>query len=505
MTEYIDELISNSQTAFLQGRYKEALKYGKKAVEVDKKNADAQQCLANAYMSSEEYDKAIKHYEIAMENDSNNGDRYFNLGYAYATNNQPVDALAAFAKADEKGCTPNVTGQLYKIMAMVCYDMHNYKDAILNFIKAEKIIGIDMDMLKRKALSYGLIDDFKGGLEVANQIKMLAPSQYIGYRVAFNLLLERDRLEDAAKELERAERFADLSAELFFDWMTFETAKYELDHNPEHLDKALTKMNDGLYLVKPTPENVVNTYVNAADLYARLEKADKVIECLNAARNPGQSYNSRFSVLDIPPKELEVIKRLSPKELEMKIEKMKRQYGVRRLEVMARQGVKDNVNQVANKDDIMTPIEDDEPKTNVYRLPDNVVVKFPPDLSDKINRLYITAYTLKHDTEHIRMYASKLAQSKNIHSKCIGKYSLLKAFKEENDPHVDEEYADFAKFLRNESIKDPSDLFLVSMRIQCYTDMGGYNEAEALCALLNEDVAKPLLEQINKARSGGNS
>ena len=98
----------------------------------------------------------IDHYKKALENDADNGDRYFNLGYAYASDNQPVKALEMFAKADEVGCSPNVTGQLYKIMAMLCFDMHRYNDAILNFIKSEKIIGIDMEVLQRKALSYSM-------------------------------------------------------------------------------------------------------------------------------------------------------------------------------------------------------------------------------------------------------------------------------------------------------------------------------------------------------------
>lgn len=67
-----------------------------------------------------------------------------------------VKALEMFAKADEVGCSPNVVGQLYKIMAMLCFDMHRFNDAILNFIKSEKIIGIDMEVLQRKALSYSI-------------------------------------------------------------------------------------------------------------------------------------------------------------------------------------------------------------------------------------------------------------------------------------------------------------------------------------------------------------
>ncbi len=184
----IEVLIADSRLAFVQGRYNESLKLADEALKVDENNSDAHQCAGNAYMSKQDYDNAIEHYKIAVENDADNGDRYFNLGYAYATSNQPVKALEMFAKADEIGCSPNVVGQLYKIMGMLCFDLHRYNDAIINLIKSEKVVGIDMDVLQRKALSYSMSGQTSNGIEVANQMKLLAPTEYLGYRIAFNIL-----------------------------------------------------------------------------------------------------------------------------------------------------------------------------------------------------------------------------------------------------------------------------------------------------------------------------
>jgi tetratricopeptide (TPR) repeat protein len=189
MDNNLEGLIADSRLAFIQGRYEVSLKLAKQALDQDSKNSDAHQCAGNAYMSKADYESAIEHYKKSLENDADNGDRYFNLGYAYASDNQPVKALEMFAKADEVGCSPNVVGQLYKIMAMLCFDMHRFNDAILNFIKSEKIIGIDMEVLQRKALSYSMSGDTIAGIEVANQMKLLAPTDYLGYRIAFNILL----------------------------------------------------------------------------------------------------------------------------------------------------------------------------------------------------------------------------------------------------------------------------------------------------------------------------
>lgn len=115
-------LISDSRLAFMQGEYEVSLTLAKEVLLKERKNPDAHQCAGNAYMSKADYESAIDHYKKAIENDTDNGDRYFNLGYAYASDNQPVKALEMFAKSDEVDCSPNVAGQLYKIMVMLCFD-----------------------------------------------------------------------------------------------------------------------------------------------------------------------------------------------------------------------------------------------------------------------------------------------------------------------------------------------------------------------------------------------
>ena len=84
-----------------------------------------------------------------------------------------------------------------------------------------------------------------------------------------------------------------------------------------------------------------------------------------------------------------------------------------------------------------------------------------------------------------------------------GKYSLIKALKDEGYPKADEEYRDFLTYLRNEMIKDPTDLLVLTFRIQCHIDLGEFEEAEKLADLLSDEMRKPILEQIKTAQSGG--
>lgn len=497
-------IISDSRLAFLQGRYDEALKLAKQALDIDRKNADAHQCAGNAYMSREDYESAIKAYKKAVEYDADNGDRYFNLGYAYATANQPVKALEMFAKADEVGCSPNVVGQLYKIMGMLCFDLQRYDDAVLNLIKSEKIIGIDMDVLQRKALSYSMSGQTAAGIEVANQMKILAPTDYLGYRIAFNVLLQEERLEEAEKELDRAERFANPDGEVFSDWVAYENARYELDGEKDHLYKAIDKLYEGLCVVPPDVDFAVKSYLNAAEIYVTLENADMAIHCLNAAENPVQSYNMGFSVKEMPELVPGPSGRPSEREINHAVEAVRRRYGDRRLETMGREMTAKARRSTPDADKYMTPVEQKE-ETVSFHMDEGAQATYSEEILDRIYRLYVAAYTMKNDTVCIKAYASKLANSSDPHSQYIGKYSLVKALKAEGNEQAEEEYRSLLVFFRNELIKDPSDLMALSFRVQCHIDLGEYDEAERLCDLLSDEFKKPLLEKIREAQSGGDT
>lgn len=504
LSDTVKLIVTDSRLAFMQGRYEESLRLAKQALDIDRKNPDAHQSAGNAYMSREDYESAIKSYKKAVEYDADNGDRYFNLGYAYATDNQPVKALEMFAKADEVGCSPNVVGQLYKIMGMLCFDLQRYDDAVLNLIKSEKIVGIDMDVLQRKALSYSMSGQTAAGIEVANQMKILAPTDYLGYRIAFNVLLQEERLEEAEKELDRAERFANPDGEVFSDWVAYENARYELDGEKDHLYKAIDKLYEGLCVVPPDVNFAVQSYLNAAEIYVTLENADMAIHCLNAAENPVQSFNMGFSVKEMPELVPGPSGRPSEREINHAVEAVRRRYGDRRLETMGREMTAKARRSTPDADKYMTPVEQKE-ETVSFHMDEGAQATYSEEILDRIYRLYVAAYTMKNDTVCIKAYASKLANSSDPHSQYIGKYSLVKALKAEGYEQAEEEYRSLLVFFRNELIKDPSDLMALSFRVQCHIDLGEYDEAERLCDLLSDEFKKPLLEKIREAQTGGDT
>lgn len=494
------EIIADSNLAFLNQENETALLLARQAIKLEPNNPDSYKSAANAYMSLGNYDEAIKNYSNAVKYDPNNGNRYYDLGFAFAANEKLANAMKNFAKAEELGCIPENLAQLYNVLGIICFDSGNYDDALINLSKAEQLIGVNMDILQRKSVIYGIKNDIRNGLLTANQIKLIAPSEYRGYQIAFKILVQAKRLGDAQKELERANRYATLSMDYYFDCITLELEKYQKDKNKEHFNFALTIIEKALKTLKPTITNVMESYINAAEIYLQLEEPEKTLDCINAAQNPANAYNNGFEIIE---KQFETVE-LTEYDVEDMIEADK----VRIAEDYGDYGLEELVESIEPDEDgnreYFTEIEDEiQDDIVVYKLDESEKIDYTPDNIDQINRLYIGAYTLKKDFDKVIEYARKLQNSKSVQNSYIGKYTEANAMKELNLPDTSKKYEEVIKFFRNAMIKDPTDIMAVTFRIQCYVDIGKYEEAEEMCSLLKKEIKEPLLEKINEAKSGG--
>lgn len=500
-TSNVKQLLSDSRLAFMNQQNDVALSLAKQAIKLEYNNADAYKCAGNALMSLERYDEAVKNYSLAVKYDASNGNRYYDLGFALATNDKLADAIKNLAKADELGCIPENTVQLYNLLGIICFDIGRYDDALINLSKAEQLIGVNLDILQRKAIIYGIKNDIRNGLQVANQIKLVAPSEYIGYKLAFKLLVQAKRLDTAKTELQKAARFAVPTMDFYFDQMTLELENYNVDHDKAHFQKALEIIETALKTIKPDISSVVESYINAAEIYLQLENADKTIECLSAAQAPVDAYNNGFAVIDItlaPPAELDEY--AVEEMLEADREKMEEELGEYGLEEL----IENTEPNEYGEREFLTEIEE-EPKENnsPFELDEAEEFELSGENKDQINRLYIGAYTLKKDFKKVIDYARVLQTSDGIQNTYIGRYTEVNALKEMGAAEAEAKYAEAIRFFRNAMIKDPTDIMAVTFRVQCCIDIGNYTEAEEVCKLLTDEIKKPLLEKIAEAKSGG--
>jgi len=130
----------------------------------------------------------------------------------------------------------------------------------------------------------------------ANQIKLVTPSEYTGYQIAFKLLVQAKRLDEAEKELERARKYASPTMDFYFDYMTLELEKYKTDNDKEHFKTALGMIEKALKTVKPTVKEVVESYINAAEIYLQLEDATEPLSALMLPKIH-LAYNNGFDVV----------------------------------------------------------------------------------------------------------------------------------------------------------------------------------------------------------------
>lgn len=494
------QLLSDSRLAFLNQQNDVALNLANQAIKLETQNADAYKCAGNALMSLERYGEAIKNYNLAVKYDAGNGNRYFDLGFAQATDERIADAMKNLAKADELGCMPENLIQLYNLLGIICFDIGRYDDALINLSKAEQLVGVNLDILQRKAIIYGIKNDIRNGLHVANQIKLVAPSEYIGYKIAFRLLIQAERLDTARTELKKAAKYAEPTMDYYFDQMTLELQFYNIDKDKAHFHKALEIIEMALKTVEPDIKNVAESYINAAEIYLQLENADKTIDCLNAAQTPVQAYNNGFTIVDeelVPPAELDdyAVEEM----IEADREKMEEELGEYGLEELVE-------NTEPNEDgerEFFTEIEEEQEIISSFKLDSSEQYEMPDENKDQMNRLYIGAYTLKKDFEKVIAYAKVLQASEGVQNIYIGKYTEINALKEMGAEEAAARYKETIKFFRNAMIKDPTDIMAVTFRVQCCIDIGEYTEAEEICRLLSKEIKEPLLEKIAKAKSGG--
>ncbi|MBR1391326.1 MAG: tetratricopeptide repeat protein, partial [Lachnospiraceae bacterium] len=272
------------------------------------------------------------------------------------------------------------------------------------------------------------------------------------------------------------------------------------DNNTEHYEKALISIEKALKTLKPEVQDVVEAYLNAAEIHIQLEDAEQTLNCLNAAQNPAYSYNHGFDVIVKETQSIELTEYDLEEMAAADREKIAEQYSTDDLEELFERTEPD---EDGNRD-YFTELEDETEQTDtVYRLDESEKLTYPPEDTDHINRLYVGAYTLQKEFQKVIEYAKKLQTSEDLQNSYIGRYAEVNAMGELKSEDAPKKYEEVIRFFRNAMIKDPTDIMAVTFRIQCYIDIQDYDEAEKMCNLLIPEIREPMMEKINEAKAGG--
>ncbi|MDR0513612.1 MAG: tetratricopeptide repeat protein [Coriobacteriaceae bacterium] len=491
------DIIARSCFALLGQEAEAALALARKAVALDPQEPEAHKAAAEACMSLGRYDEAVSSYRRAAECDPGNGDRHFELGYALTAADDLAAALGSLAKAEELGCTPAKTAQLYDLLGVICYDVGRYNDAIANFERAERLVGFDPEILQRKAVIYGIKGDLRNGLAMANRLKMLALTEYRGYQIAFNLLLQAGRLDDAGKELERAGRYAAPTMDLCYDSVTLMSERFKADGDKAHLEAALAAIEGALGTIGQTPESVAECYLRAAEVHLKLEDPDAALRCIDASQSPAWSYNRGFRVIARSEEPIILTEYDVEDMIAADCERIAEELGEHGLEELV-EGTEQNED---GSRDYLTDIDSlPQQEEDPHILDEQAVIPCTPKAMDRLNRLYLGAYSLKDDFGQVIDFARRLQGSEDIQCSYLGRYAEAKALADLGSPEAFKKYEEVERFFRHAMVRDSTDILAVSYRIQCNIDQGNLDEAEDICRILAKPTREPLLKRIAELR-----
>ncbi len=491
-----EEIMSYASLAFYTADFEKAIEHANEAGKKEPKNPEVFELLAKAYQALEKSDEAIKYFLKAIDCDVTNGDRYVELGIAYGTNDMPIKALEAFAKAEELGCTDDYKGSLYRMLAMVDYDLGRYDDAVANFTKAQEWLEPDMELLMYKALSSSMAGNLSQAISTVNQIKQIAPTSYNGYNLAYTFFMHLDKLDDAEKELKKAEKWVSpLPMDYYFDSSDLQQAKFKFDEDRNHLLDAILLIDKGIREAKPNVNEVVNAYLEVADICIQVERFEAGIALIQAAENPVYSFNKGFSVIPwVEEPELE--KPLSDVHFD---NPHYQSYDTATLNELAEQAAAKADNQNA-EDDYKTDLPEDKPEDS-YQLDKNEPIQYTEEIRDRISMLYVGAYTGMKEFKKVLEYAKKIKNSRNAQVAHVGHYLEAKTLADLGDDNTEKIYEDVIEYYRRAAIKDPSDITVLTYRVQCYIDLKRYHEATEFCRNLSRTTREPLLKQIRDAQN----
>ena len=493
-----DELMAVGKNAFVTADFNTAAEYGVEGHKLRPQDPDPLELAAKAYQAMENYKEAIFYFQKAVQCDIENGDRYVELGVAYGSNGDTMKALEAFGEAERHEISEDHLSGMYRTLAMVDQELGRYEDAIVNYTKAQESGMVDLELLMYKTVACSMAGKFGEALRTANTIKQLAPTSYDGYELAYTILVNFEQYEEANKELLRAKKYVkELPMDYYFSVSDYEREMFKKDNNNDHLVAALCMLDMGLKETKPDVGEVVNAYLQSAEICLQTGKNEEALQMLQAADQPVQSFNSGFSVLPwVEPPEFEsplsdaYFAANSAKYDGMSSEELNRE-----AEAMAAKSMQEEQEHV--DPDMMTPIPDDKPEK--YKLP-NEPRELSDEVRDKMNLLYMTAYAALNKNDRVLEYAVKLQSSKEAALVNTARYMETKARVDSGAPDPERLYDELIRYYNRQIIKDPSDITVFSFKVQCYIDQEKYDEAISYCRTLSKNVREPLMKQIRDAQ-----
>lgn len=288
MKNLFDNYYSQAKSAFASERYENALLYCEQAIKISPGRFEPFSLAGNACLVLHDNLKAEKYFKQAIIIDHNTGERYFDLANSLFGQQRLSEALENFAIAIQLGCRDDIMQKIYYLMGVINQvDKKNYKDALLNYEKSERIPGANVDqteILLKRIQIYVEQGRFENAENCAVQLKLLVPSEFQSYQLLFQLYLEQKKTVEANNILleaeENIEHDSGIEVEIGFDramLYCFMAQQYP-DDAVQYYEKALEQLKrldeSRLLSIKDKCE----VLITSAEIHMKLKQYDRAIQ-----------------------------------------------------------------------------------------------------------------------------------------------------------------------------------------------------------------------------------
>lgn len=252
------DIISSVKFSLANERYDTAIEYASKAVKLRANDAEAYSLLGTAYLLQEkdnDYQKAEQSFYKAIELDNANGEYYFFLANSQFAQGESrlADALANYAKAEQVGCSAEVSQKINYVMGVINQVLGNNKSALVNYAKAQGLAAVsedNKDILLNKLEIYVQEGNLDEAENIARQLINFSPEEFKYYHILFQILMEQKKIDVAIEALNDAqaysENYDENYVEFVFDRVLADLGMSEIDSDnaQKWKDSAVEKLQE---------------------------------------------------------------------------------------------------------------------------------------------------------------------------------------------------------------------------------------------------------------------
>lgn len=505
------EALMNAETAFSNRRFNEALSWYQKVLDDTPDDVYALSRAGAICVPLGKFEDALRYFKKAKDIDPENGDNYFNYANACFFNKSYQDAFLAYVEAERIGCSEDVTPRLYYQMALLCSIRNDTKSSLAYFAKCETVdkegsITLSSEFISEKLKLYMMMQEYDNAEKCAAQLVAIQPTEFRNYMVYYSILMAHKKYALAELILTDAEKYAELTEEDKFV-LTMQKAAFYMAKGDEEgsafYEKAvviLKELSESEFIIEEQRNQVA---ISLSEVYLKMELYDEAIDCLSSELS--SDTNASNVQLESGSDDGSVIS-------EDEIEKM----------------LDEDVNHIQNLIDIgaldddlgmyaETEYDADGNEIRVYdeklfafanegngmvRVQDNSVMQGNRDISEPSVALrerkefsLLSAYLGKEDFQNAAKYAAVLKHSDNKYYIYYGIYAtaLIERKLEGNTEKVDRKYAEALAFFRSKMFADPNDSLAAVFRARLYVEQGKKEKALEIANLLSDSDKEAIL------------